>query len=97
MQLNKESFEEAQRRVTGSPPSLSDRLKALIKNRNIAGVIIPALFISAVPVLVLQDILEEQELPLYFFVLAGALMFIAAFFLILFQKTSRASKRSGDQ
>lgn len=60
----------------------------LRRNGRLFNALIPALFAAVVPVLILSDVLEERDLPLYIFFAVGAVVFIAVFLQILYRETS---------
>ncbi|NND36523.1 MAG: hypothetical protein HKN81_05240 [Gammaproteobacteria bacterium] len=98
MRDSKESFEETQRRVTGRQPTLTERIASLRNHGKLLNVFIPAVFVAVVPMLVLRDILEEQNLPLYVFAAIGAVVFIAVFLQLTYRETSNrppTQKRRG--
>jgi len=88
MDSHKESFEETQRRVTGRPPSLVERLAMLRTKGKLLSVLIPCLFMSVVPILILRDVLEERDLPIYLFIAVGAVVFVAVFLQMMYRETS---------
>jgi len=88
MKSNNESFEETQRRVLGRPPTLSERLTMLRRNGRLLNVLFPSMFAAVVPMLILSDLLEERDLPLYVFVAIGAVVFLAVFLQMLFRETT---------
>ena len=98
MRHSNESFEETQRRVTGRQPTLTERIASLRNHGKLLNVLIPAVFVSVVPMLILRDVLEEQNLPLYVFAGIGAVVFVAVFLQLTFRETSNrppTEKRRG--
>ena len=98
MRPSNESFEETQRRVTGRQPTLSERIASLRNHGKLLNVLIPAAFVAVVPMLILHDVLEEQNLPIYAFAGIGAVVFVAVFLQLTFRETSNPSptkKRRG--
>lgn len=88
MKPGKESFEETQRRVIGRPPGLAERLTMLKRKRKLLSVLVPSLFIAVVPVLILRDMLEGQDMPIYIFVAVGVVIFVAVFLQMMYRETS---------
>jgi len=91
--LNTESFEEAQRRITGQPPTLSDRIRAQIRERGLLNLIVPSAIIALFPTIVLHDILRSEGVPLWVFIVMGIVLFCGAFLVQLFRKPGKARRR----
>lgn len=88
MERDNESFEEMQRRITGSPPSLGQRIRMLIKQTNWSKVIFPAVFIAVFATTLLRDVFEDRELPDYVFAIAAITLFIAVFVLLTIREST---------